>query len=59
MIKRALTSEKLDNKGINLQNAHYVIEWLSWKMSDDGENRVFIEVLVNEVDRSKAYDLKP
>ena len=55
MIKRALTSEQLDNKGAKLQNAHDVVEWLTWKMSDDGKNRLFIEVGASEVDRSKPY----
>ena len=55
MIKRALRSEQLDNKGAKLQNAHDVVEWITWKMSDDGKNRLFIEVRANEVDRSKSY----
>ena len=58
VIKRALTSEQLDNKGAKLQNAHDVVEWLTWKMSDDGKNRLFIEVGANEVDRSKSYGCK-
>ena len=53
VIKRALTSEQLDNKGAKLQNAHDVVEWLTWKMLHDGKNRLFIEVGANEVDRSK------
>ena len=57
--KRALTSEELDNKGAKLQNAHDVVEWLTWKMSNDGKNRLFIEVRANEVDRSNHTVVKP
>ena len=48
----------MDNKGAKLQNAHDVVEWLRWKMSDNGKNRLFIEVRANEVDRSKSYGCK-
>ena len=37
MIKRALTSEQLHNNVTKLQNAHDVVEWLTWKMSNDGK----------------------
>ena len=58
VIKHALISKKVDNKGAKLQNAHDVVEWLTWKMSDDGNNRLFIEVYVNEVDKIKGYGCK-
>ena len=58
VINRALTMEQLDNKGVKLQNAHDVVEWLTWKISDDGKNRLFIEVGANEVDRSRPYGCK-
>ena len=58
VIKCALTSEQLDNKGAKLQNAHDVVEWLTWKMSSDGKNRLFLEVCTDEVDRNKSYGCK-
>ena len=45
----------MDDKGAKLQNAHDVVELLTWKMSNDGKNRLFIEVRVDEVDRKKSY----
>ena len=55
VIKRALTAEQLDANGAKLQNAHDVVEWLTWKMADDGRQRLFVEVKMNDVDRSNAY----
>ena len=58
VIKHALTSEKLDNKGAKLLNAHDVVEWLTWKMSNDGKDRLFFEICADEVDRNKSYGSK-
>ena len=58
VIKHALTSEQLDNNGAKLQNAHDVVEWLTWKMSNDGKNILFVEVRADEVDRTKSYGCK-
>ena len=44
-------------KVLKLQNAHDV-EWLTWKMSNDGKNRLFVEVRADEVDRTKSYGCK-
>ena len=41
-----------------MARGHDVVEWLTWKMSDDGKNRLFIKVGANEVDRSKSYGCK-
>ena len=38
-----------------LQNACDFVRWLTWKMSNDGNNRLFIKIPPNEVDRSKSY----
>ena len=58
VIKRALTSEQLDNKGAELQNAHDVVECLKWKMLDDGKNRLFIEVGANRLFMDDKKNLK-
>ncbi|MCO5599393.1 hypothetical protein L7F22_053495 [Adiantum nelumboides] len=55
VIKRALTAEQLDANGAKLQNAHDVVEWLTWKMANDGKQSLFVEVKINDVDRSNAY----
>ena len=56
VIKRALTAEQLDVNGACLQNAHDVVEWLTWKMGEDGKvQQQFIEVKVKNVDQSKPY----
>ena len=56
VIKRALTAEQLDVNGAKLQNAHDVVEWMTWKMGDDGKvQRQFVEVKVGNVDRSNSY----
>ena len=39
VIKRVVKSEQLDDKDAKLQNAHDVVEWLTWKMSNEGKNR--------------------
>ena len=53
VIKRVVKSEQLDDKDAKLQNVHDVVEWLTWKMSNEGKNRSFIEV-----DKSKSYGCK-
>lgn len=55
VVKRALTDEQLDANGAKLQNAQDVVEWLTWKMADDGKQRLFVEVKINDVDRRNAY----
>ena len=58
VIKHALISKKVDNKGAKLQNARIVVRWLTWKMSNDGKNILFIEIPADELDRSKSYGCK-
>ena len=55
VINRALTAKQLDTNSSKLQNAHDAIEWLTWKMADDGKQRLFVEVKINDVNRSNAY----
>ena len=56
-IKRALTSSWIVM--VLSYKMHMMLwEWLTWKMSNNSKNKLFIEVQGDEMDRTKSYGCK-